>query len=359
MILTVAPRGSDGEFDRFLALSKEIGADILKTQGAGGNTSLKDGDMMWVKASGTWLAQAGDRDIMVPVRVTPLVEALRQGDPRAEKATDFIVGALNTSGLRPSIETSFHAALTNRVVAHYHCVNAIALSVLAQRDEILKTKLDAAGMKWATTPYRRPGTPLAREVDHVAADKPDVLILYNHGIIVTGETVEEVSGRIEQVTAALEVPVRQVSQPDIKALQHIAEGSSYAPASDEASHQLALSPENIRIATGGSMYPDHVIFLGTKIGLLEAGQLLQAYLESFDGTEGGAPKMIIVPGSGVLVSNALTPGGQVMVRCLAEVVSRIPDGADVVYLSQADEYELTNWEAEQYRQALDRGAAKS
>lgn len=357
MILTVAPRGSDGEFERFLALSKEIGGDILKTQGAGGNTSLKDGDTMWVKASGTWLAQAGDRDIMVPVRASPLLEALRQGDPRAEKAIDFVIGALNTSGLRPSIETSFHAALKNRVVAHYHCVNAIALSVLAQRDEILKVKLDATGMKWATTPYRRPGTPLAREVDHAAGDKPDVLILYNHGIIVTGETVEEVSDRIKHVTVALEMPVRQVSSPNISALQRMADDSSYAPAADAASHQLALSPENIRIATGGSMYPDHVIFLGAQIGLLEAGQSLQAYLERFAGTEGGAPKMIIVPGSGVLVSNALTPGGQVMVRCLAEVVSRIPDGADVIYLSQADEHELTNWEAEQYRQALDRGAA--
>jgi rhamnose utilization protein RhaD (predicted bifunctional aldolase and dehydrogenase) len=69
--------------------------------------------------------------------------------------------------------------------------------------------------------------------------------------------------------------------------------------------------------------------------------------------------MIIVPGSGVLLSNELTAGGQAMARCLAEVVARIPDDSDVNYLSEADEYELTNWEAEQYRQALDRGAVTS
>ena len=352
----MAARGGESEFDRFLRLSKQIGTDILKTQGAGGNTSLKDGDTMWVKASGTWLAQAGERDIMVPVRVAPLVEALRRGDPRAEKATDFVITALNTSGLRPSIETSFHAALPSPVVAHYHCVNTIALSVLKQRDEIFRTKLEAAGMKWATVPYRRPGTPLARDVDLAAESNPDVLILYNHGIIVTGETVEDVADRIERVTAALTIPARQVPDADIGALQRLSQDSSYSPAADPASHQLALVPENIRLATGGSMYPDHVIFLGTTIGLLKAGQSLPSYLERFADKGQTAPKMIIVSGRGMLLSNELTPGGQVMARCLAEVVARIPEGDDVVYLTEADEYELTNWVAEQYRQALDRGA---
>lgn len=47
-------------FEAFLALSREIGSDILKTQGAGGNTSFKRDGVMWVKASGTWLAHAGE-----------------------------------------------------------------------------------------------------------------------------------------------------------------------------------------------------------------------------------------------------------------------------------------------------------
>jgi hypothetical protein len=39
-------------------------------------------------------------------------------------------------------------------------------------------------------------------------------------------------------------------------------------------------------------------------------------------------------------------------------VGRIPEEASVVYLSKDDEYELTHWEAEQYRQALDRGSER-
>jgi rhamnose utilization protein RhaD (predicted bifunctional aldolase and dehydrogenase) len=349
----------DATFGRFLSMSKWLGTDILKTQGAGGNTSLKDGDTMWVKASGTWLAQAEDGDIMVPVGVTPLIEALRSGDPRAEKATDFVVGSLNTSGLRPSIETSFHAALPNRVVAHYHCVDAIALSVIEERDRILQERLAGIGLTWATVPYRRPGTPLAREVDRAAAARPDVLVLYNHGIIVTGDTVEETIERIDRVSRALAIEPRRTPDPNLDRLKELSAGTGYAPAPDVHSHQLALSASNIRLATAGSMYPDHVIFLGTKIGVLEDGRALPAYLDSFAARGETVPKMIIVPEQGILLSTDLTPGGQVMARCLAEVVARIPETARVVYLNEDDEYELVNWEAEQYRQALDRGTARS
>jgi rhamnose utilization protein RhaD (predicted bifunctional aldolase and dehydrogenase) len=346
-------------FKEFLRLSGEIGSDVLKTQGAGGNTSIKDDGVMWVKASGTWLAKAEAEDIMVPVVVDPLVSALRNGDPRAEKSTDFIVSELNSSGLRPSIETSFHAALKSPVVAHYHCVNAIALAVLENRDiEFAHRMRTVADLSWVTIPYRRPGTPLAREIEKAAASRPDVLILFNHGIIVCGDTLEEVADRIERVTRALARDTRDAIRPDIAALNAIAEGSGFHPARDHDSHAVALSEVNRAIALGGSLYPDHVIFLGTEIGVLQDGQSAADFQAALHNEGRDVPKMLIVPDKGVLLSSSLTAGGEVMARCLAEVVGRIPSESNVVYLSESDEYELTNWEAEQYRQALDRGSAR-
>ncbi|AXV16797.1 aldolase [Neorhizobium sp. SOG26] len=345
------------DFDGFIALSRKIGSDILKTQGAGGNTSLKSHGVMWVKASGTWLSEAGAKEIMVPVEVAPLLEALRSGDPRAEKSTDFVVGALNLSGLRPSIETSFHAALQHRVVAHYHCVNTIAHAVVADRDERLKARMaKLPDLKWATIPYRRPGVPLAIEIDKFAHDRPDVLILFNHGVIVCGDSVEEVAERIERVTGALEIEPRQTNSPDMPALSVIASGSGFKPAGDPVSHRTALDDVSIRTATGGSLYPDHVIFLGTRIGVLAPGETAADFMRAAGGDE-PAPKMLIAPNKGVLVSEELTPGGEVMARCLADVVTRIPDDATLAYIGANGEHELTNWEAEQYRQALDRKAS--
>ena len=45
-----------------------------------------------------------------------------------------------------------------------------------------------------------------------------------------------------------------------------------------------------------------------------------------------------------------------MARCLADVVARIPEDASVSTLTAAQELELVNWEAETYRQSLDKRA---
>ena len=39
-------------------LSAKIGKDLSLIQGGGGNTSIKEEDSMWVKASGKWLSDA-------------------------------------------------------------------------------------------------------------------------------------------------------------------------------------------------------------------------------------------------------------------------------------------------------------
>ena len=57
-----------------------IGADPLLVQGAGGNVSWKEEDTLWVKASGTWLAEAAGKDIFVPVDLPHLRAAIASGD---------------------------------------------------------------------------------------------------------------------------------------------------------------------------------------------------------------------------------------------------------------------------------------
>ena len=58
---------SDLLIPEFRALSARLGSDPLQVQGPGGNTSIKDGEVMWIKASGTELANAETQDIFVAV----------------------------------------------------------------------------------------------------------------------------------------------------------------------------------------------------------------------------------------------------------------------------------------------------
>ena len=136
-----------------IAFSARLGCDETLVQGGGGNTSLKSGNDFWVKASGTWLAQAETRDVFVRLPLARVRTLMAGAD--AEPALAALAGP---DGLRPSIETSLHALLPHAVVAHVHSVNAIAWAVRPDAEQALARALE--GLSWAWVPYRRPGLPL-------------------------------------------------------------------------------------------------------------------------------------------------------------------------------------------------------
>jgi len=203
----------DSELTALRKLSAALGADPLRTQGAGGNTSIKRDGVMWIKASGTWLADALAQDIMTPVRLEPLRKAIVDGDPRAAAAIDFVDSGANPSGLRPSIETSVHAIIASPVIVHIHCVNTIALAVRHDGESLVRERLGPqADVALAFIPYHKPGLPLAHAIAERLTKETNVFFLANHGLVVAGETVAEVADRIERVCEAFSAPARATPQ---------------------------------------------------------------------------------------------------------------------------------------------------
>lgn len=330
------------------ALSAAIGSDPLLTQGAGGNTSVKDNGLLWIKASGTWLAQALEHDIFVSVRVEPLLEAVRNIAPEAEQAQQFCVVELNPRNLRPSIETTVHALMPPRVVLHVHCVDTIAWAVQVNAEAALSQRL--YGLNWAYIPYARPGLPLALEIQRKIASRPDVLVLGNHGLVVAAETVAEAETLLREVKRRVALPPRSASL-DTDALAALAATNpGYRLPENEAAHAVALDRISVDFAAGGSLYPDHVIFLGEGVAVAEQGE----YTAAVSQRPGISPPMILFPGQGVLMRSDASPGAEVMARCLADVCTRIPADASVRYLTRGDHLQLTDWDAEKYRQELNR-----
>ena len=340
------------ELDRLRAFSARIGADALLTQAAGGNTSLKDGDTLWIKASGTWLAHAQERDIMVPVRTAPLIAAVERGAPEAEQAELFTIADGNPSGLRPSIETTVHALVPQRVVAHVHCVDTIALAIRSDAVEVLGEKL--AGLNWAFVPYRRPGLPLAMAIAEHRGQRPDVLVLGNHGLVVTGDTVAAAEALLARVKALVRQDARSAPAADLPRLLERA-GDRYRLPADAETHAVATDTSNVVTAAGGSLYPDHVVFLGIGSVVAQDGEDAEAVAARAP----SAPMMILFPKLGVLMRRDATAGADAMARCLADVTRRVAAGARLNYLSAAENHELLNWDAEKYRQSLAKAVAGS
>lgn len=338
------------EMTALKALSAKVGADLLLVQAAGGNTSLKQDGVMWIKASGTWLQHAEERDIFVPVALDPLLSALERDDPACETCTDFVRSDLNSLGLRPSIETTVHASFAHKVVVHVHCIATISLAVRADAEAVLAKML--SGFRWAFVPYRRPGLPLAKEIRKRLKADTDVLVLGNHGLVVAAETAAEAERLLGQVVQTLTRRARAAKMIDRPALEKIAASSGYDPSPDPAVHALALDALSLAQARKGTLYPDHIVFLGAGIAVAEAGEPLRAAAERIGRAGRPEPKLVVVPGKGVFLPADATPAMHAMARCLADVAVRLSPDDPVRPLTLEDELALVNWDAEKYRQSL-------
>lgn len=342
------------EYGRLLAVSARLGADRLLVQGAGGNTSLKHDGVLWVKASGTWLMHAAERPIMVPVDHTALLAALQRDDPDCETSVAFVVDGLNASGLRPSIETTMHAVLPQRVVLHVHCVDTIAWASLADAEARLAPLLD--GLDWAFVPYVRPGLPMTRGIEAAKHETTTVVVLGNHGLVVAADTVAGAEALLAEVRRRLARPARPVPPDDrLAALEALAAGSGWRLPRDPTTHAVATDPARLAVARRGSLYPDHVIFLGPGIVVAEDGERPDAAA-----ARAGRPTPIVVhPGLGVLVRADAGSGVEPLAGCLADVGARLSPADALRVFTPDEEDALVNWDAEKYRQDLARKEASA
>ena len=84
----------------FINLSALIGRDSMLVQGAGGNTSYKSDDKMWIKASGKWLSDSMEEGIFIPVDVVKIKQNIKNNKDNPLEDSYVI-----NKTLRPSIET--------------------------------------------------------------------------------------------------------------------------------------------------------------------------------------------------------------------------------------------------------------
>jgi rhamnose utilization protein RhaD (predicted bifunctional aldolase and dehydrogenase) len=178
-----------------------------------------------------------------------------------------------------------------------------------------------------------------------------VLILGNHGLVVGATSCGAAEELMMEVERRLSLVPRISPPADYDALAQICASTEYRPAADPMHHALATDPHNLSIANSGSLYPDHVIFLGPALPALfgeEDSRLLAAGVA----VKGLPPPAVLVQGKGTVIRTDANAAAQALLTCLALVITRLPLDAEVEYLSPANEQALLNWDAEQYRQQM-------
>ena len=162
------------ELELLKNVSTWIGSDPTLVQGPGGNTSIKTKEFIWIKASGTRLIDANSKDIFVSLdRTTGLLSPISQ-----HKSS--------------SIETNLHMLIDAPIVIHTHSTSSIAAGFREDLDEIMK---DFGRI--AFVPYHRPGKELANAIRSIVdISIHDFAILKNHGLLVWGNSVEQVRSNL-------------------------------------------------------------------------------------------------------------------------------------------------------------------
>lgn len=305
---------------RDLALPLASGTRYV--QGAGGNISIKQDDVLWVKASGTRFADAALRSIFVPLDL----RAARAGALVAADLRSAVISVPETDGLRPSIEAAFHALMPQRVVVHVHSVGAVAAGV---GDGLGAQSALSSTVPLDLVPYRRPGRELAQELveSGVAVERREAAaLLLNHGLLVAAQTAQRALDLVREIEGVL--APRDLPQPEADPVAVDGMRFLFGPGTLDAAARAVLM--------SGVLTPDSAVYLGPR---------------PFGATGTGASCVLLEDGA-VGVSAALSADACQVVESLVAVAleARQP----IRCLPEDEVSALVGWEAEQWRRAQQR-----
>jgi rhamnose utilization protein RhaD (predicted bifunctional aldolase and dehydrogenase) len=384
-------------------LSRRFGSDPEYTRGGGGNSSAKAGGVLYIKASGRSLATLTAEELM-PLRMEPLRSLLDggAGEP-ATPGTDEIMRTALAARVqpaddrRPSVECLFHALLPEPIVLHSHPTVVNALTC-AREGRQISAQLFGDQVLWV--PYIDPGLPLARLIDaqrrryeqRTGRAAPRAMLLQNHGMIVTGESADEVTdgcerivgavrGRLEpagsgsDALAATNRPSLRAAIPVLKTtLRELLAGDRPTIVlfdDSPAAQEIASAAAGRELVASGPLTPDQIVYTGSwplwiePSGLEDPqaiGRILRDSLEQHVAKTGGIPSVAVVGGLGVFIVADSERFAATAREVLFDAM-RVARGAarlgGVRVLAPDERRFIEEWEAEAYRRGVETTAPKA
>ena len=352
----------------------------------GGNTSYKDENRLWVKASGHALATITEDGFAVLDRtlLNEMGEKAYNEDTaiREEQVKNDLAVACVTKDRRPSVETSLHNCMGFAFVVHLHptLVNGLMCSANAEAacGEIFPEALYIE--------YTDPGYTLFKKVyDRINAYKaangkePQVIFLQNHGIFVGGDTTAEIEGIYSEILGKLEAKVAALPEggsevsptvtdviPAIRQmLSRSGRGLKTLKVTKNALVDYFLDGSREKIAA--PFTPDIIVYCKRAYIFIDAESdeeiLKQAEekIEAFAAEKGYTPKVLLIKGIGLVAVGDNFKNAQI-------ITDVFTDAMKVAFYAQSFGGEhpmekawidfIDNWEVENYRRKVAAGSSK-
>ncbi len=243
-------------------IAQTYGKNPAIIQGGGGNVSIKTSNKeMLVKASGLRLDDLTPDHGFVPIdyeTIRSYIETIntKQSPQSLIQENDAVVAnATITSGMRPSIETGFHAVLGTAVI-HTHAVIANLLNCSIEGKDIIKKIFPDA----LYIPYYTPGVTLTVAINRAHKETPaPLLFLENHGIITYGDTPTTAAYLHDTTLGAIETYFG-ISTPTITvAITPITDGVHTFPFTIDAAI-YGSSSDFLKLIRNTILFPDQMVY---------------------------------------------------------------------------------------------------
>ncbi len=375
------------EIQQLIEISQFYGRDSRFVIAGGGNTSYKNAEKIWVKASGSSLAAITEDGFAVLDRaklnlMSDTVYSANAAE-REEQVKNDLADATITKGKRPSVETSMHNVIDFAFVVHMHptLVNGLMCANNAQAD---LQKL--FGAKALYIEYTDPGYVLFKKVEDAikafrAEDgaEPAVIWLQNHGIFVAANSIEEVKVLYTKVLDTLEKAVKFPVPSEERATCSCTEqilpgirmilskkGLKTLKVRKNALVKHFYDTEEAQAKIAKPFTPDAIVYCKSnyiflndeepEAVLAEAAKQIPAFTAKF----GYQPKVILIKGIGLVAV------GDNAAQCDI-ILDVFEDAMKIAYyaesfggphpMTQAQIDFIDNWEVENYRRSVAAGGA--
>ena len=372
----------DQNFAELIAVSRRYGSDKSFVIAGGGNTSYKDDNFIWIKASGAALETIDENGFVclsreklkiVSSKIYSQDAALREAEVKADLAYAIVSAGNN----RPSVETSMHEIINYPFVVHTHptLVNAVMCS-----NNAASSCLELFGEHSLFIPYTDPGYILFKKVEtEIAAftakfnQAPKIIFLENHGVFVAADTIPEINELYGSIMEKINQGVREaMPETEQKPFATVITGQigqlnsgfeGFTAVARESNLIRCFAKDSATFMKANTAFtPDDIVYCKAYYLFLpvcssdqeqidSARELISIYLN----TNGYLPKVLVLEGKGVITVEENLKSALNVLEVYSNIlkISFLSNNfGGPKFMNKAQIEFIDNWEVENYRRKM-------
>lgn len=351
----------------------------------GGNTSFKDAETIWIKASGKSLADLTENDLVSLNRekLHVISANIYSDEPitREEQVKNDLIGSVigNDKNKRPSVETSLHEIIQYKYVVHLHptLVNGLLCSRNAKN---LTQKI--FGERVLFIPYVDPGYTLFRKLEaeilfyrEKFSKDPQIIFLENHGSFVGADTIDEIKiiydeiihkigEQVPPITEINPLPYNPLLNKAIPVLRMLLSGDKTGIIRFRNNSLIAKFYHNQQEYHKISLplTPDTIVYCKTRYIYIEQSSTADKIVDSFRyqlphfiSEYGYTPKIIVIKDMGIFAAGESYSAAETALDVYEDLIkvsyyATLCGGIKFLGPEQVDF--IDKWEVEQYRRKV-------